>query len=97
MTKPYNTEIKNSKVWMTALGVIGCALLFAIILVIAYLPHRPAPLDYALVQQRLTTLAEVEAKQQELVSSYAWVDKEAGITRIPVDRAMELVILENKQ
>lgn len=96
MTKSFSTNIKSSKIWVTAFGVIGCALLFAIILVIAYLPNRPAPLDYQVVQQRLVTLGEVTAKQQELISNYAWADKEAGVVRIPVDRAMELVILENK-
>jgi hypothetical protein len=30
--------------------------------------------------------------QQELLNSYGWVDQKAGIVRIPIDRAMELLL-----
>lgn len=36
-------------------------------------------------------LAEFKAAQQRALSSYAWIDKDAGVVRIPVDRALELV------
>ena len=31
-------------------------------------------------------------EETEKLSSYAWVDKEGGITRIPIDRAMEVML-----
>jgi hypothetical protein len=31
------------------------------------------------------------AKETAIVNSYGWVDKNAGVVRLPVDRAMELV------
>jgi hypothetical protein len=36
-------------------------------------------------------LAGYRRTQQEKLTSYAWVDKNAGIARIPVDRAIELL------
>lgn len=36
----------------------------------------------------------VKAQQLELLNSYGWVDREQGVVRIPIDRAMELVIAE---
>ena len=36
-------------------------------------------------------LAEFRLRQAKLLSSYGWVDREAGVVRIPIDRAMDLV------
>ena len=34
----------------------------------------------------------LRASEAEKLTSYGWVDKEGGVTRIPVERAMELLI-----
>ena len=36
-------------------------------------------------------LAEFRLRQAKLLSSYGWIDREAGVVRIPIDRAMDLV------
>ncbi len=36
-------------------------------------------------------LRELRAGEERTLSSYGWVDKEAGIVRIPVDRAMDIL------
>lgn len=36
-------------------------------------------------------LREVRAQEQERLSSYGWVEPNAGVVRIPVERAMELL------
>lgn len=37
-------------------------------------------------------LKALQAAEQEVLTTYAWVSKEAGIARIPIDRAMQLVL-----
>lgn len=37
-------------------------------------------------------LEELQAADQATLSTYGWVDKEAGRVRIPIDRAMELIL-----
>jgi hypothetical protein len=37
-------------------------------------------------------LADLRAKEDELLNSYGWVDKNAGIVRIPIDTAMKLTL-----
>jgi hypothetical protein len=37
-----------------------------------------------------TDAARVEAQAQHMLDGYAWVDRSAGLARIPIDRAMEL-------
>jgi hypothetical protein len=37
-------------------------------------------------------LAKLRAHQNELLENYAWVDQQKGIARVPIDRAMTLVL-----
>lgn len=37
-------------------------------------------------------LAELHAREDEILKSYAWIDRERGIVRVPIDRAMELYL-----
>ncbi len=66
------------------------------------LPEGPGPMPVDLgkakigmVEQSLfeyaTRASDKAAAQRRLLSSYGWVDRKAGVVRIPVDRAMDLV------
>jgi len=37
-------------------------------------------------------LAHYKAAQEEILNSYGWVDQQAGIVRIPIDRAIEILL-----
>lgn len=37
-------------------------------------------------------MRELRARDEEILTSYGWVDKNAGIVRIPIDEAMKLVL-----
>jgi hypothetical protein len=37
-------------------------------------------------------LADLRAKEDQLLTSYSWVDKNAGVVRIPIDQAMKLTL-----
>jgi hypothetical protein len=39
----------------------------------------------------ITDLQRVQSTQEANIHNYGWVDQEAGIVRIPIERAMELV------
>ncbi len=38
------------------------------------------------------SLAELRAAEEADLNSYGWVDRKAGIARIPIDRAMQLLL-----
>lgn len=38
-----------------------------------------------------TELNEVREHEEQLLNSYGWVDEKAGVARIPIDRAMQLI------
>ena len=48
---------------LLVLGILGAIFLFAIILLIAYLPTRHMPIDQVQIEERRATLGEVEAEQ----------------------------------
>lgn len=55
-------------------------------------PSPQLPPEPRLQQDPLADLRQMRAEEESLLSGYGWVDRKAGIARIPVDRAMELVV-----
>lgn len=45
-------------------------------------------------EQRLKNLAELNAENEKILTQYRWVDKSKGIVGIPIDKAMNLVLVE---
>jgi len=52
-------------------------------------PHRPGPHLQTSPTQEMQEMLRAENTR---LQSYAWVDRSAGIARIPIDRALELVV-----
>ena len=80
---------------------LGIVILFALFGVIVLATIGPAPRGDSYEQTRakkrgdnLKTLHEEDAKA---LATYAWIDKTKGVTRIPIDHAMELTIAELAQ
>jgi hypothetical protein len=48
----------------------------------------PAP---RLEDKPLAPRAQLNARENAILTTYGWVDKKAGIVRIPIDRAMDLI------
>lgn len=80
--------------WLSFVVAAAFFLLFAIILFIVYVPERPGPVDQARIEERLTILKDLKAKDQKALTTYSWVESSPGTVRIPIDRAMDLVVRE---
>lgn len=52
---------------------------------------HPAPPGPRLQAEPAEDLATYLAREKALLESYAWVDEEAGIARIPIEQAMQLL------
>ncbi len=87
-----NDRPSRRQLALSVVGILGAIFMFAFIILIAYLPTRPEPVDQALIDRRLATLAEVNSEQHDLATTYGWVDQSKGIVRIPIERAMELTV-----
>lgn len=90
------SEPSDKKVFLSALGWIGVIFIFFLVVAVAYLPNRSVSLEEVAAAERMTIRNQVRGEQKQLVTSYEWVDREKGVIRIPVERAMELTVAELK-
>jgi hypothetical protein len=80
-----------------ALGLTGTVWLMYLLFMTWLGPPPRAPLWGAVPAPRLQTnppvdLAAQRLQQRKLLSSYEWTSADRGIARIPVERAMELIV-----
>ena len=72
----------------------GIVLLFALfgVIVIAVIGPIPRTSDYeeTRAKKRIENLKTVREDAEKALNTYAWVDKNKGVARIPISRAMEL-------
>jgi len=55
---------------------------------------REAPPEPRLQANAAADLAEMRKAEDRILSTYGWVDRAAGIVRLPIDRAMDLISKE---
>ena len=75
----------------TWLGVVLLFILFGLI-VLAVIGPSPRGSDYeqTRAKKRMESLKALREENEKELTTYAWVDKNKGVARIPIDRAMEL-------
>ena len=81
----------------TFLGCLGAIVSFALIAFIAYLPQQADPADIAVKEQRQIKADQARAAGRAKLESYAVVNPEKGIVRIPVDSAMDAVVRQYRK
>ncbi len=103
-----DVNVRGVRLFGAGLGVILVALGLIVWGLYAYLRHvEPAavPSEYPLAAERplqppeprLQTnpradLQALRAEEEALLDTYGWVDRAAGVVRIPIDRAMALTV-----
>ena len=88
---------KSSSFLSSLVVVLAIVAVFAIVVLVGYgLKSDTSPV---LVESDNPppTAATLRAQEAEVLTTYAWVDQEKGIVRIPVERATELFIQELNQ
>jgi hypothetical protein len=82
----------------TWVGIVCLFVLFGII-VLAVIGPSPRTSDYeqARAKKRMEKLKALHEENQKELMTYAWVDKNKGAARIPIDRAMQLTVAELAQ
>ncbi len=72
---------------------LGCALLLGVVWFV-YVKDQPASLGDGVhtVEQRVANLDKLHVRENKMATEYGWVDKDKGIVRLPISRAVELTI-----
>jgi hypothetical protein len=97
-TESLRQAVQSRAPFSTWLGVVLLFALFGVI-VLAVIGPAPRSDDYEQKrakarEEKLKTAREEDAKA---LNSYGWIDKNKGVARIPVTRAMELTLVELAQ
>jgi hypothetical protein len=85
-------EVSSSSRLLSFTGAVGAILVFALILYVAYLPNRPAPVDQQVSDARQAKADEARAAGEAKLNGYEIINAEAGTVRIPIEDAMELTV-----
>jgi hypothetical protein len=82
----------------TWLGIVCLFALFGLI-VLAVIGPSPRTSDYeeTRAKNRMEKLKALREETQKELTTYAWLDKNKGVARIPIDRAMEITIADLAQ
>jgi hypothetical protein len=82
----------------TWLGIVCLFVLFGLI-VLAIIGPSPRTSDYeeTRAKKRMEKLKALNDESQKELTTYAWVDKNKGVARIPIDRAMEVTVADLAQ
>src|SRR4029077_12431374 len=82
----------------TWLGIVCLFVLFGLI-VLAVIGPAPRTSDYeeTRAKKRMEKLKALHEENQKDLTTYAWVDKNKGVARIPIDRAMEVTVADLAQ
>jgi hypothetical protein len=80
---------------------LGIVLLFAVfgMIVLAVVGPSPRGSDYeeTRAKKRMEKLKTLREDTEKDLSTYAWIDKNKGVARIPISRAMQLTVAELAQ
>src|SRR5437764_11660487 len=80
---------------------VGIVLLFALFGVIVLAMIGPAPrgssYEETRAKKRVENLKTVRDEAAKALTTYGWIDKNKGVTHVPIDRAMELTLAELAQ
>ena len=77
--------------WSTWFGVVLLFALFGVI-VLAIIGPTPRRSDYeeTRAKKRAENLKTLREEADKALTTYGWIDKNKGVARIPIERAMEL-------
>jgi hypothetical protein len=94
-TEQARQQVRSPAPFSTWLGVVLLMILFG---VMAAAIFGPAPRGDTYEQQRAQNrqkkLKDLRDEDAKALTSYAWVDKNKGSVRIPIERAMQLTVAE---
>jgi hypothetical protein len=81
--------------WSAWFGIVLLFALFGVI-VLALIGPTPRGTDYeeTRAKKRVENLKTLREEADKALTTYGWIDKNKGVARIPIERAMELTVAD---
>ncbi len=77
-------------------AVLGALLIVGALAWLLYVRTQPATVNQARIDERIKNLRDINAAGTEALNNYGWQDQTKGLVRLPIARAMDLVVREWK-
>jgi len=88
------SDFDAARLTACAIGIFGTFLIVALLVLAMRHYTRPAPVGANRVEERYKFLQDQRAADAKALNEYDWIDKDKGIVRLPVQRAVELTLQE---
>jgi hypothetical protein len=82
---------KNAMILAMVIGTVASLIVVVLAIVQFFDMSVRTEVQEKVLGQQSSALRDLHAMEQDKLSHYAWVDQKAGIVRLPIDRAAELV------
>jgi hypothetical protein len=94
-TEQIRQRIQSPAPFSTWLGVVLLLLVFgAIVIAVIGLAPRSDTYEQKRATDRAKKFKDLRDEDTKALTSYAWIDKNKGTVRVPIERAMELTVAE---
>lgn len=90
-----NSENKTA-IAVYAIAILGAFLIMGGMVWLVSRQTQPEPIDTQRAEQRRKALTEVRQSAQERLESYGYVDEAKAQVRLPIQRAMELIVQQSR-
>ncbi len=81
---------------LVLVALVGTFLIVAGLVWVMHDYTQPPPVNQARIAERKKYLEEIRAAEADALNHYGWVDPTKGLVRLPINRALELVLEEWK-
>lgn len=94
MDKPIEDSAKGGL--LPLVFTLGGFFLFVAVVAYFWLDRRPETVAFGGVtpEARVQLLRELQEREAEMLNQYGWIDRNEGVVRLPIARAMELSVDE---
>jgi hypothetical protein len=92
MAKHRDKVRSSTPIVITGLVMVLLFGLFVIFLVSQ--GHSIPDVEEVKAETRLKNLSDLNVENQKILAQYRWIDKSKGVVGIPIDRAMDLVLVQ---
>ena len=86
--------LDSARLTASAISIVGTFLIVALLVLAMRHYTQPTPVGANRVEERYKFLQDQRAADAKALNEYDWMDKDKGIVRLPVQRAMELTLQE---
>lgn len=87
-----NKKVSNLSIGLNMMAFIGLFLIFVLIISLTYIPEKSDPVETEISKQRILTVNQVRAENQEHLTGYGWINRDKGLVHVPIEYAMDRTV-----